>query len=248
MRTQTTLRRPRDETLDSFYHGRVRILQTKKGYRFSVDAPLLADFIRVPPGAAGLELGAGSGVVSLLAGRKPFVSLTALEIQAGLARLAARNVRLNGQEGRIRVVRGDLRNFPFRTRFDVVFSNPPYIEKGLGYPSAVAEKNVAKHEVKCDIVDVMNAAAQALKKDGRAFFVFPFRRRESFLDAARRSGLGIRRERFVLPRRGAPPRLFLAECGFGTARRRVEAPLALLDADGSATEEAERIFSGRNRG
>lgn len=248
MRTRTTPRRRRDETLDSFYHGRVRILQTKRGYRFSVDAPLLADFIRVPRGAAGLELGAGSGVVSLLAGGKPFAGLTALEIQAGLARLAARNVRLNGQEGRIRVVRGDLRNAPFRRRFDVVFSNPPYIEKGSGFPSPTAEKNLAKHEVKCDIVDVMHAAARALKKNGRAFFVFPVRRRDAFLDAARRSGLGIRRERFVLPRRGAPPHLFLAECGFGTARRRVEGPLALLEADGSATEEAERLFSGRSRG
>lgn len=237
-------RRSENETLDAFYHGRVRILQRKRGYRFSLDAPLLADFIRIPPGATGLELGAGSGVVSLLAGLKPFGSLTALEIQAGLARLAARNVRLNGQEGRIRVVRGDLRSVRFRKRFDVVFSNPPYIEKGRGYPSAVAEKNVAKHEVKCDIMDVMNAAARTLKKDGRAFFVFPVRRRASFLDAARRSGLGIRRERFVLPRRGAPPHLFLAECGLGAGRRRVEAPLALLETDGSVTAEAERIFSG----
>jgi tRNA1(Val) A37 N6-methylase TrmN6 len=35
-----------DETRDTFYHGRISILQKKKGFRFSLDAPLLADFIR----------------------------------------------------------------------------------------------------------------------------------------------------------------------------------------------------------
>jgi tRNA1Val (adenine37-N6)-methyltransferase len=125
-----------------------------------------------------------------------------------------------------------------------VFSNPPYIEGRRGFPSPSPEKNIAKHEIKCDIMDVMNAAAGALKRKGRACFVFPMNRRRAFLDAAGRCGLRVRRERFVLPRRGAEPRLFLAECAFGAGRKRVEPPLALLRADGSPTAEAERIYAG----
>ena len=245
MRIRATDRPRKDETLDAFYRGRIHILQKKKGYRFSVDAPLLADFIRARTGEEGLELGAGNGVISLLLSLKPFRRLTALEVQAGLARLAARNVRLNGLENRVRVVRGDLRRFRLRRRFDVVFSNPPYIKRGLGFPSPVAEKNIAKHEIKCDILDVMNAAARSLKRKGRAYFVYPVSRREDFLAALGKNGLTVRRMRYVRSRRGAPPGLFLAECGFGPSRRRVEAALVLFGAGGVSTVEAERIFSGR---
>src|SRR5512137_544956 len=103
--------RPDAETLDTFFHGRVRILQPKKGYRFSVDAPLLADFIRPRPEDAALELGTGSGVISLLLSLKPLRKITALEIQPGLAGLARRNVELNGLGGRIEVVEADLRTY-----------------------------------------------------------------------------------------------------------------------------------------
>ena len=61
-----------DETLGAFYHGRIRVFQKKKGYRFSVDAPLLADFIQTRPNDDLLELGTGCGIISLLISLKPF--------------------------------------------------------------------------------------------------------------------------------------------------------------------------------
>ncbi|MEK6851454.1 MAG: hypothetical protein AABY30_02825, partial [Candidatus Thermoplasmatota archaeon] len=103
MTTPETLRRD-GETLDAFYHGRVRVLQKKKGYRFSVDAPLLAAFIRTRADDEALELGTGSGVISLLLSVKPFRRIVALEIQEGLADLARRNVELNGLGDRVEVV------------------------------------------------------------------------------------------------------------------------------------------------
>ena len=114
-----------DETLDAFYHGRVRVLQKKKGYRFSVDAPLLADFIRTRADDEALDLGTGSGIISLLLSVKPFRRIAALEIQAGLADLARRNVEINGLGDRIEVVEGDLRAYEPGRRFDLIFSNPP---------------------------------------------------------------------------------------------------------------------------
>src|ERR1700689_4545736 len=99
-----------EETLDSILGGALRLYQPRRGYRFSVEAVLLARFAAARPAARVLELGAGCGVVALL-----FAALTqprevvALEIQPALAALIARNAALNGL-GMIRAVCADLRS------------------------------------------------------------------------------------------------------------------------------------------
>ncbi len=234
-----------DETLDSFFHGRILVGQKKKGYRFAVDAPLLAAFIEIRAEDELCELGTGCGIIPLLLSFKPFRHITALEVQGPLADLARRNVKGNDMEDRITVVRADLREFRPRRRFDVVFSNPPYIRKRQGFLSASTEKSVAKHEIKCDILEVMRTAAKLLKKDGRAFFIFPEKRRRDFEGAAAANGLTVKSLRFVHPRRGEPANLFLARCDFGAGRTETRAPLILLRADGEYTAEVKRIFAGR---
>jgi tRNA1Val (adenine37-N6)-methyltransferase len=250
------------ETLDAFYHGRIRVLQRKKGYRFSVDAPLLADFIRTRPEDQALELGTGSGIISLLLSVKPFRRIIALEIQEGLADLARRNVLLNGLGDRVEVVRADLRTYEPGRRFDLVFSNPPYIREAAGFLSRSEEKSAAKHELHGDIRDILKKTAERLAPDGRACFIYTEKRRADFLAAAGENGLSLRRTRFVHPRAGEPANLFLAELGLagglgpaagdmaadrtaGGGDPEVMPPLILFGPDGKYTDEAEAIFSGR---
>ncbi len=261
MTTPETLRLD-GETLDTFFHGRIRVLQKKKGYRFSVDAPLLADFIRTRADDEALELGTGSGVISLLLSVKPFRRIIALEIQEGLADLARRNVELNGLRDRIEVVRADLRTFEPGRRFDLIFSNPPYIRQATGFLSRSEEKSAAKHELHGDIEDIMEKTAAWLEPNGRACFVYPEKRRVDFARAADRRGFRILRFRQVLPRASAPAKLFLVELslavGLGPASGDIAAvrtagggdpeimpPLILFSPDGKYTDEAEAIFSGR---
>jgi len=238
--------RPRSgETLDMFFRGRIRIFQKKQGFRFSVDAPLLADFARTRKSDDILDVGAGSGIISLLLSFKPFHRITALEIQKGLAALARRNIALNGLGERIEVVRADFRDYGPGRKFDLVVSNPPYIRKGTGYLSQVTEKAVAKHEIHGDIEDLMRKTAVWLKKDGRACFIYPEKRRQDFVKAAAAGGLRIRRTRAVLPRARGQANLFLAELGFAVRKPKVQAPLVLYNREGRYTAEAEAIFSGR---
>jgi tRNA1Val (adenine37-N6)-methyltransferase len=258
MTTPEILRRD-GETLDTFFHGRIRVLQKKKGYRFSVDAPLLADFIRTRADDEALELGTGSGVISLLLSVKPFRRIVALEIQEGLADMAGRNVEINGLGERIEVVRADLRTYEPGRRFDLIFSNPPYIRKATGFLSRSAEKSAAKQELHGEIRDVLKKTAEWLEPDGRACFIYTEKRRADFLAAAGESGLSLRRTRFVHPRAGEPANLFLAELGRlsrtqaasaategtgGEGGPEVMPPLILFGPDGKYTDEAEAVFSG----
>ncbi len=235
-----------DETLDWFHRGRVMVLQKKKGYRFSVDAPLLADFVRTGPADDCLEIGAGCGIVSLLVGIKAFRTITALEVQESLAETARRNIALNGLEGRIDVRCQDFREHRAEGGYDVVFSNPPYIPWRRGIPSPVGERAAARHELHGDVRDVLLCAARWLRPEGRAFFIFPERRRADFLAAAAAAGLSVAALRDVHHRWGRPSSLFLSEVGRAAAGpARVLAPLVLYNGPGLPSREAEEIFQGR---
>ncbi|MBN1224098.1 MAG: methyltransferase [Candidatus Aminicenantes bacterium] len=235
-----------DETLDTFYHGRILVLQKKKGFRFSVDAPLLADFIQPQETDRLLEIGTGCGVISLLLSIKPFLSITALEIQDSLADLARRNVRLNDLEARIRVVQKDVLDFSSGEKFDIVFANPPYIKQRSGHLSPSDEKSVAKHELKCTLFDIMQRTGELLKNEGKAYFIYPAKRRMEFMQAVKENALRICALRQVFPYEQGESNLFLACLDFHTDKERQLAPLILFDSKGKYSEEAQQIFAGRS--
>ena len=237
--------RGKDETLDTFYHGRVLVLQKKNGYRFSVDAPLLADFIQTKRGDNLLEVGTGSGVISLLLSIKPYDHVTALEIQDSLVDLARRNVRLNNLSQRIRVVQGDLRDFATQEKFDVIFSNPPYIKQMSGHLSSSDEKSVAKHELKINIFDIMQKMTELLKVEGKAYFIFPAKRKDDLRRATEEYGMRIHSLRLVYPHQNSEPNFVLVSCDFKTEKEICHLPLVLFDREGQYSEEAKAIFSGR---
>ncbi len=235
-----------DETLDTFYHGRIFVLQKKQGYRFSLDAPLLANFIRPRPTDSLLELGAGNGIISLLLSRRPFRRIVCLEIQPALADLARRNIGLNHLEDRISVLERDLRTYRAGEGYDIVFSNPPYIKKRGGQLSPSGEKSIAKHEIKCDIFDIMHAAGRALERDGRVCVIYPAKRKADFDRALEETELRIGTLRFVHPRSGKAAHWFLAECRFAVSSSEIRPPLYVYNERGEYTPEMKAIFAGED--
>ena len=183
----------RDYTEDTLFNGRIRCLQHRTGYRFSLDAVLLANFIQPGPGERILDLGCGCGVVSLiLAYRWPSVSITGLEIQPGLAALANKNVMLNNWQERIEIVPGDLReimNYIEPGSFDWIVSNPPYRRPGTGRVNLGGEQALARHEQSADLRSVTKAANWAVKKRGRGVFIYPASRGAAVISELKNAGL-----------------------------------------------------------
>lgn len=236
-----------DESLDTFYRGKILVLQRKNGFRFSIDAPLLADFIQTKDSDEILEIGTGCGIISLLLSIKPFKHIVALEVQPGLADLARRNVMLNNLEGRITIIQKDFRCYHPYHKFDIIFSNPPYIRKNSGFLSPSEEKNIAKHELLCSLEEILTWTKTWLKETGRAYFIFPDSRRQEFEDELRKQGLKLKTQRLVYPRENEQPNFFLAECAFSAEETKVIPPLVLFGPDGRYTQEAEEIFAGRQK-
>jgi tRNA1Val (adenine37-N6)-methyltransferase len=204
-----------DETLDTFFNGKLQITQKKKGYRFSMDAVLLSQFIKIRKNERVMDLGTGCGILPLLLSHTTKAhSFVGVEIQKGLAECAEKNVVLNHLEDRISILMQDFRElketFPPGS-FDVVLSNPPYRKYRTGRINPSIEKAIARHEIKGTLEDLISIASYLLPPKGRCYMIFPALRTVDLLMALRDGQLEPKRLQFVHPRIGEEAKFILTE-------------------------------------
>lgn len=246
--------RREDETLEPLLADRGYILQKRRGYRFSLDAVLLADFVARSQERAGsgkgircLDLGTGCGVVLvLLAKGAGGLSGWGVEIQEALADLAGRNVRLHGLEERFQILCADLKDLPSRfprASFDWVTSNPPYRRIRTGRINPDPQKALARHELRASLEDLCRVTAYLLREKGRSFLIYPASRFAGLVAQLRASGLEPKTARPVYPKPGERASWVLVESVFrGKEELSIEPPLFVEDDRGQYTEEMNRIF------
>ncbi len=168
---------PHGTSADTLFGGALICHQPALGYRFSVDAVLLAHFNRPRPGWRILDLGCGCGIIALLIARRyGGCSLCGLEKQPDLAACAASNIAANGLQARMQLVEADLRHVQevlAPESFDLVVCNPPYYGQGTGRINQKEQVAQARHALETTLQDCIRAAAFAVKNRGRVSFIFP---------------------------------------------------------------------------
>src|SRR5665648_691404 len=156
-----------NEKIEDLQDKRLKIIQAKDSYRFSVDSILLLNFIRLKNYENIIDLGTGSGIIPLLLfGKKKGLSIYGVEIQKDLADMARRSVELNKLQNGITIIQEDFRNLKnnFKNQqFDVVVSNPPYISMGQGKINPSSSRAIARHEIKGDLEDIISVSNYLLK-------------------------------------------------------------------------------------
>ena len=206
-----------DECVDEFMDGRLKLIQFRTGYRFSIDAILLAQFVSIKRDDVIVELGTGCGIIPLvLFLTEPVGHVFALEIQPELADQAARNRLLNGVENKMDVILGDIKHPPFPpSSADVVICNPPYRLKNSGRINPDPQKAIARHEMLTSLTDTLDAASQILRAKGRLAMTYPAVRLTDLLTKMTGFGLEPKRLRIVYPSMQSEAKLALIEASLG---------------------------------
>jgi tRNA1Val (adenine37-N6)-methyltransferase len=206
-----------DESMDEFMDGRLKLIQSKTGYRFSIDAILLSQFVTIKRGDRVVDLGTGCGIIPLiLLLTRPVGQTFGLEIQRDLADQAARNIVLNGYENRMGVILGDIKHPPFApSSSDVVTCNPPYRPKNSGRINPDLQRAIARHEMLASLGDILNAASRTLRAKGRLAMIYPAVRLVEVLVRMRGFNLEPKRIRVVYPGMEAEAKLALIEASLG---------------------------------
>ncbi len=241
----TACRAGNETTLDGIRD--VRVYQNTAGYRFSVDALLLYSFVRMKEVKRIIDLGAGSGIIGLLLARKYGTSrVVLLELQEGLARLAGKNVLLNGLGDRVEVQQADIKDVGRRFEpicFDLAVSNPPFRTSTSGRISMGEEKAIARHELRMGFSDLVAAASHLLRPRGRFCMIYHPERIVEVVEMFRRNRLEPKRIRFVHNNRDAVSKIVLIEAvKDGRPGLRIEKPLLIYNEDGSYTGELKKMY------
>src|ERR1044071_2224500 len=238
------------ETMDALFNGRLTLYQSRPGYRFSLDALLLADFATIRSGDRVVDLGTGNGVVPLvLADLHPTIRVTGVELQRSLLERARRNVAANQLESRVEIIAGDVRRWgkiAAPASFDAAVCNPPYRRAGSGRLNPDAERQLARHEVSGGLQEFLAAAAFLLRAKGRMALVYPALRAVDLLAGMRHAGIEPKRLRLVHSFATAPASLLLAEgVKGGRGGLEVVGPLAIYRQGKEYSEEVASLIAGR---
>ena len=227
-----------------------KILQDSERFQFGIDAVLLADYASksLKEKESVIDLGTGTGIIPLLMVNKcKTAAFTGLEVQKESSDMAARSVAMNGLEGQIQIVHGDLKEagslFP-RHSFNVVTCNPPYMIDAHGRSNEQDALNIARHEVLCTLEDIVTAADYLLASHGSFFMIHrPFRLPEIF-SSLEKHKMEMKRMRLIYPFADKEPNMVLIEARKNAKRRlTIEPPLIVRNDDGEYTIEVQDIYN-----
>ena len=231
----------------------IKLIQKLNGLTFGTDAFLLASFIKAQRSGIAVELGGGTGIISLLcASREKFKSIYCAEIQKDFADIITRNASLNNLDNKVISICDDVRNLKSASigcEVDAVFSNPPYMKVDSGKRNDHDEKFIARHEVFGDIGDFCACAKRLLKHGGSFYCVWRPDRLVDLVCAMRENNLEPKEMCFVHANTKSAPSMVLVRAKKGaSASVVVSEPLFLnLDNDPKTlTERAKKIYEECN--
>ena len=215
-------------------------------FKVSTDSVLLASFAS-PKGKNGIDIGCGSGIISLIMlCTNETLHMTGIDVNEDAAETASSNIQRNGLSARYKVICGDIREHRklFNTgSFDFAVCNPPYYPENSGKLSSDTKKALARGETLCTLEDICKAAAYLLPTGGSFYLVHKPERLSEIFCTMTKYSIEPKRLREVQYRIGRAPNLVLIEGRRGGRKGiSVEAPLILTNEDGTETKEVLEIY------
>ncbi len=241
---------------DSLFDGELICFQHQNGYRFSIDAILVGHFLDVKQGDSILDLGTGSGIISMILmyrWRHRIKEVSGIEVQQGLAGLAKKNFQSNNLERFGKILEGDIKEIDKLIKpesYEKIVCNPPFYTPASGRTNTNPEAQMARHQILATLQDFLFASAFAVKNGGVVSFIYPAARMSEFITFAKEFRLEIKKIQFVYsyPHKTALARLVLFQCikngGTGTE---VLPPFYVYSEKGGAFSSEMQGFYKKNQ-
>lgn len=236
-----------DETLDDLQLKDIYIIQKKEGFRFGIDAVLLANFANIKRKHSVMDLCTGTGIIPLIIkGKREPGKIVGLEIQEDFVEMARRSLKINNFQNTIEFIRGDLKDIKLLKnleKFDVITVNPPYKLEKSGIVNPNDKYAIARHEVMCNLENVIEASRILLKDNGRLYMIHRPERLADIFCTMRKYKIEPKRVQMIHPNTKKAPNIVLVEGQRdGGAYLKWEAPIYVYNDDGTYSDEINKIY------
>ncbi len=198
-----------------FHFKQFTVWHDRCAMKVGTDGVLLGAWCNVPRCGRILDVGCGSGLISLMMAQRtsPDVSIDGVEIDIAAAEQAAENVARSPWPDRIHIHTADFLDYISATaeRYNCIVSNPPYFERELSFENTA--RVMARHTGKLSYESLFGGASTLLVPGGLLSLIFPAVLQEQLTLMAARFGLFPRRILKVSGRQAALPKRVLMEWG-----------------------------------
>jgi tRNA1Val (adenine37-N6)-methyltransferase len=231
----------------SLLNNTLLIEQPEKGYRFSIDALMLAHHVIPNRNQRLVDLGTGCGVIALIVARKfPDLKIYGIEIQESMAQLANFNVFQNKLEGQITIICADIKRLCIKDiegPVDMIVVNPPFEKSGHSRFGRNMAKTLAKHEIFATLPDMIKFSSRVLKDSGTLLMIFPSKRLIELFNTLTTANLEPKWLRTVHPRYHADAnRVIVKAVKNGRGGITIGSPLYVHGSNGTYMPEIEKMF------
>ena len=235
------------ESIDDLQLNNLYIIQKEKGFRFGVDAVLLSNFAKVKRNHRVVDLCTGTGIVPFLVyGKYKPKEVIGIEIQDDMVEMANRSTLYNNTEEIVKFYNGDLKDLKLLDKlgkFDVLTVNPPYKLNNSGILNSEDKLAIARHEILCNLEDVIAASRKLLKDNGRMFIVHRPERLIDIFELMRKYKIEPKRVQMIHPNTKKPPNIVLVEGQRdGGAFLKWDEPIYVHNVDGGYTSQINKIY------
>lgn len=169
------------------------VKQSASAQKVGTDSMILGALL--PQGVSGhaLDIGTGTGVLALMAAqRNPDLQILAVELDEQAAKEAEGNFKASVYDPFLTVRNGNVLDFQSDTKFDLIFSNPPFFV--AAYLSDDERKNRARHTDELPFKDLLSKAFSLMTETADFYLILPVESEVEIIELARRLGFYLRKK------------------------------------------------------
>lgn len=198
------------------------IRQEGSAMKVGTDSVILGAWVSVDKVHTALDVGAGTGILSLMLAQRMPGLIDAVELDENASRQAQENVENSPWRKRIRIIHDSFQHFASTAsrKYDLVISNPPFFNKS--HKAGFTERTLARHTSALPWEKLINGSANVLNEEGRLAVIIPGDDYNLFSRLAEIAGLKPQRLLKVFPKPGAPVKRIAVEYSFHDAQLREE--------------------------
>jgi tRNA1Val (adenine37-N6)-methyltransferase len=180
--------------LSIFRFQQFSVSQEQAAMKICTDSLLFGTMMPVKPMDCVLDIGAGNGLLSLIAAQLGAGKVTGVELMEGACTEAAENFRLSPWPDRLQAVRESIQHFADNesSPYDLIVSNPPFFENHLN--AAEPMRNAARHDAYLKHAELVKIADRLLAPEGLFYVLLPVHSESSFSRLCMQSGFYLRRQ------------------------------------------------------